>query len=257
MAFGGFLKQSTAVTLKLGPFVDATDGFTVEAALTITSAELKLSKNGGALTAKNEATSLSYDANGFYDCPLDTTDTNTLGILTVAPVDTAVANRPFSTEYLVVPANVYDALVSGTVYLKVDLTQVVTAAVNTATAQLGVNMVSGAAGAITASVIANDAITTAEFASALITAIADEVASVLGGATHSGAVVAGASGTVTLAAGASAVDDKYKVIVIKSAAGVVQFAYVSAYNGTTKVATISPAWVTVPDTTYQYIAFGQ
>jgi hypothetical protein len=81
MAFGGFLKQSTAVTLKVGPFVDSIDGITVEAGLTITQAEVRLSKNGANIAQKNEATSLTYDEVGMYDCPLDTTDTNTLGVL--------------------------------------------------------------------------------------------------------------------------------------------------------------------------------
>jgi hypothetical protein len=83
MAFKGFLKQSTAVTLKVGPFVDSIDGNTVEAGLTITQAEVRLSKNGGNIAQKNESTSLTYDEVGMYDCPLDTTDTNTLGILSV------------------------------------------------------------------------------------------------------------------------------------------------------------------------------
>ena len=41
------LEANTAVTLKIGPFIDETDGKTDETALTITQAEVRLSKNGG------------------------------------------------------------------------------------------------------------------------------------------------------------------------------------------------------------------
>ena len=64
----------------------------------------------------------------------------------------------------------------------------------------------------------------------------------------SGTVAAGAAGTVTLAAGASSVDDFYKgrAISIISGTGVGQTRVCTAYNGTTKVATISPNWATNP-----------
>lgn len=76
------LRQSTAVTLKIGPFLDSTDGNTEENALTISQADVKLSKNGGAYTQKTEATSCTVDGTtGMYGCPIDATDTGTLGRL--------------------------------------------------------------------------------------------------------------------------------------------------------------------------------
>ena len=45
-----YLKQSTAATLALGPFVDATDGVTAETGLTISQADVRLSKNGASLS---------------------------------------------------------------------------------------------------------------------------------------------------------------------------------------------------------------
>jgi hypothetical protein len=68
-----WLKQPTAVTVKLGPFVDNVDGYTAETGLTITQAEVRLSKNGGDMAQKNEATSLAHDELGYYDCLLNTT----------------------------------------------------------------------------------------------------------------------------------------------------------------------------------------
>jgi hypothetical protein len=74
------LRQSTAVTIKLGAAVDSTDGNTDEAGLA-GSMVVKLSKAGGALAARNSATAITYDADGWYNIPLNTTDTNTAGPL--------------------------------------------------------------------------------------------------------------------------------------------------------------------------------
>lgn len=145
MAFKGYLKQSTAATLKIGPFVDATDGVTAETALTISQADVRLSKNGGNMAQKNEATSATHDEIGIYDCPIDATDTNTLGQLMVAVAESGAL--PIRDEYAVLPANVYDSLFS-TDLLQVDVTQIAGAAVNTASAQLGVNVVTMADAAV-------------------------------------------------------------------------------------------------------------
>lgn len=118
-----FLKQSTAYTFRLGPFVDSTDGDTEENALTIPAASVLLSKAGGALTAKTEATALTgTGANGHYTCLLDATDTGTLGNLRVwCHVAGALAVWK---DFIVLPANVYDSLVTGSDALQVDTIQV-------------------------------------------------------------------------------------------------------------------------------------
>lgn len=115
------LKQSTAVTLKLGPFVDEADGKTAETSLAISQADVRLSKNGGDMAQKNEATSATHDEIGWYDVPLNTTDTNTLGSLIVMAHESGAL--PVWREFLVVPANVYDSLVSGSDYLQADVVQ--------------------------------------------------------------------------------------------------------------------------------------
>lgn len=83
MAYGGDLQANTAVDLMVGPFVDEDNGKTAETSLTITQAEVRLSKNGGNMAQKSEATSLTHDELGNYVCKLDTTDTNAEGILTL------------------------------------------------------------------------------------------------------------------------------------------------------------------------------
>lgn len=110
------LKQSTAVDIALGPFVDETDARTAETALTIAQADVRLKKNGGAWAQKNQASSATHEENGWYEINLDATDTNTLGILVVA-VNEAGA-LPVWERYMVVPANVYESLIAGTEWLE-------------------------------------------------------------------------------------------------------------------------------------------
>ena len=114
-----FLKKSTAHTFQLGPFLDETNGKDPEASLTIAASACYVSKAGGAMTAKNEATALTGtgDALGYYDCVLDTTDTATVGNLRVH-VHVAGA-LPVWQDFVVLPANVYDSLVAGTDWLPV------------------------------------------------------------------------------------------------------------------------------------------
>ncbi len=113
-----WLKQSTAVTIKLGPFVDETDGYTAETGLTLSQADVRLSKNGGNMAQKNESSAATHDEIGYYDCPLDTTDTNTLGRLLVMVHESGA--RPVRLEFLIVPANTYDSLIAGSDLLLVD-----------------------------------------------------------------------------------------------------------------------------------------
>lgn len=113
-----FLKQSTGATLKIGPFLDDTDGKTAETALTISQADVRLSKNGGDIAQKNEATSCTHDELGVYGCPIDATDTGTLGILQLWVHEAGAL--PVWHEYMVVPANVWDSLF-GSDRLQVDV----------------------------------------------------------------------------------------------------------------------------------------
>ncbi len=81
MSFGGILRQSTAVDVLIGPFVDSTDGDTEETGLTISRADVLLSKNGQGAVQKTDVTAAAHDADGFYNCELDATDTDTVGQL--------------------------------------------------------------------------------------------------------------------------------------------------------------------------------
>lgn len=117
-----FLEYNTAVTLKIGPFVDETNGYTAETGLTISQADVRLSKNGGNFAQKNESSACTHDEIGYYDCDIDATDTNTVGRLVLAVHESGA--RPIRHEYMVLPANVYDSLIGGSDYLQVDSIQV-------------------------------------------------------------------------------------------------------------------------------------
>lgn len=121
--FSGFLKADTAATLQIGPFLDSTDGNTEEGALTISQADVRLSKNGGNFAQKNEATSCTYDEVGYYSCPIDGTDTDTEGRLKVVVHE--AGSLLVVQEYMVVNANVFDSLYAAatTDYLQVDTIQ--------------------------------------------------------------------------------------------------------------------------------------
>lgn len=101
-----YLRQSTAATLKIGPFVDDTGAALTS--LTLSQGDIRLSKNGGNYAQKNESTSCTHDELGDYDCPIDTTDTNTLGRLKLL-VGESGALLVWH-EYTIIPADIYDTM---------------------------------------------------------------------------------------------------------------------------------------------------
>jgi len=111
MALCGWLKQSTAVDILLGPFVDDTTGKDAETGLTL---DVELSKNGQALANKHDTDVPTHDAagdvDGYYNCELDADDTDTLGILTV--VAHASGALPVRQDYFVVKENTWDSFCS-------------------------------------------------------------------------------------------------------------------------------------------------
>jgi hypothetical protein len=114
-AMDGYLKQSTSKTLRIGPMVDSTDFVTAETALTLHAAHIRLSKSGGDFASKNDATALVHDENGYYICVLDTTDTNTLGLLKLAWTDANAV--PIWHDFTVIPSVTYESLMFSGSYL--------------------------------------------------------------------------------------------------------------------------------------------
>ena len=182
-----FVKQSTAVDVVIGPFVDDTDGKTPETGLTISQGDCQLTKNAGSVAQKNSATAASHLGGGHYKVPLNTTDTGTLGMLRLYVNESGAL--PAWLDMMVMPANVWDSLF-GADALQVDAIQIAGAAVSTSTAQLGVNAVQAggtawgsgaitsgafAAGAINAAAIATGAIDADALAADAVDEILDEV----------------------------------------------------------------------------------
>ncbi len=164
------LKQSTAADVVIGPFVDDADGKTAETDLTISQGDCQLTKNGGAVAQKNDATAASHLGGGHYKVPLNTTDTNTLGRLRLYVNESGAL--PVWMDFMVMPANVWDSLF-GADKLQVHVDEmtagIVTAAV-IATGAIDADAI--ADNAIDAAAIATGAITAAKFAAGAIDAAA-------------------------------------------------------------------------------------
>ena len=186
-----FLKQSTSATIILGPFVDSTDGVTAETGLTISQADVRLSKNAGTYAQKSDTGSCTHMENGYYSCGLNTTDTNTLGHLRISVAESGAL--PVWRDFLVLPANVYDSLLS-TDKLQVHAVEIDNGLITAAAI---------ATGAIDADALATDA------AAEIADAVWDEALSGHGTAGSTGEALSDASaGSATAAQIADAVWDE-------------------------------------------------
>lgn len=118
-----YLRQATASqVVKLGPFLDDTDGKTAETALTIANTDIKLTKAGSSEASKNSG-GATHVANGRYYCTLDATDTSTVGLL---EIDVHVSGAlPVKQRFYVVEEAIYDAFyaASATGLLPANVTQ--------------------------------------------------------------------------------------------------------------------------------------
>lgn len=106
------LRQSTQVVVRVGPFLDVTDGITPETGITLSGAdEAELLKAAGAATvsiAGNTWAAIA-GADGWYDLTLSTTDTNTVGTLDVVVQDDSEC-RPVYARFQVIEEAAYDGL---------------------------------------------------------------------------------------------------------------------------------------------------
>jgi hypothetical protein len=103
-----FLRQSTAIDVAIGPFLDSTDGVTPETGLTISQADVRLKKNAGAWAQVNDATAATHEEAGWYEKELDATDTNTVGRLLISIQESGAL--PVWHEFYVLEEVIFDAL---------------------------------------------------------------------------------------------------------------------------------------------------
>lgn len=261
------LKQSTATTVLLGPFVDETDGKTAETGLTISQADVLLWKEGGTTMAqKNEATSCTHRSNGYYTCPLNTTDTATPGVLHVTVHESGAL--PIKDTFYIVHANVFDSWLSNSsLGAKVNVVGWDTASIGTPDVA-GYPKVTIKSGSGTGEVsLSSGGVTlSASGLSAAADAVLDEsitdhrTANSLGAMLqplHSGTcptIGSPLTTTIKLAAGASSADDFYNgdLVVAWSADGATRVAdYITDYTGATQTATVT-GFASAPQTGWIY-----
>lgn len=170
------LKQSTAATVRVGPFVDITDGVTPETGVTLSGADQAeiLKASGGVVDISGATWAAITNCAGWYDLSVTTSHSDTLGMLTVVVQDADVA-LPVFVRAMVVPAMIWDSLVGGTDVLQTDVTQFGGTNATTSGGRPEVNTTHAAgtawgSGAITAASIASNAITDAKINTGAITA---------------------------------------------------------------------------------------
>lgn len=130
----------------------------------------------------------------------------------------------------------------------------VTGAVGSVTGNVGGNVVgsvasvTGAVGSVTGNVGGNVTGSVGSVVAAVALSSPDTAI------VQSGTAQAGAATTITLAAGASATNNLYDgcTVSIYGGTGAGQTRTITAYNGTTKIATVDYAWTTNPDATSTY-----
>jgi hypothetical protein len=130
-----YLKTNTATTIVVGPFLDATDGVTPETGLTATNEHATLVvDNAGSpalaldadLTASggnNDFVHVTNDDAGYYTLELTAAQVNYLGGAELS-INYATDHAPVFHEFMILPANVYDSIVSGSDYLQADMVQI-------------------------------------------------------------------------------------------------------------------------------------
>ena len=104
-----FLKQSTAASIIVGPFVAETDGYTTKESHT--TMNVLLFKNSASDTVSSQA--VTHTASGYYNVEIDSGSTGTLGRLRLG-FNNSASYLPVWEDFTVVTANTYDSLISGT-----------------------------------------------------------------------------------------------------------------------------------------------
>ena len=135
------LRQSTAKLVTFGPLVDVTDKITPETGVTLGAADAAvIQKNQAGSQVSIVAATWAHIGQGVYNLTLDATHTDTLGPLMVLIRDDSVFDGPVRQDYVVLAANVYDALIPATDKLQVDAVELnsdATAGANLAIAAAG------------------------------------------------------------------------------------------------------------------------
>lgn len=217
------LKQSTAATVLVGPVLDSAGAAYTGMAI----GDFNITKNGTTAAMASAATA-THSHNGNYLILFTTGNTDTLGRLAVSCNKSTYAMSVF--QYEVLTATTFDGIVTN------------------------------AAGSTGGLICWGNTLPTTPTANTIDEAlvIVDNLAGRINTAAGGGA------STITLDASASAVDGRYVGYMVYlyggtggGARGTGQERTITAYNGTTKVATVAQAWGTNPDATSKFILYPQ
>jgi len=242
------LKQSTSVDIRMGPFVDATDGVTPETGVTLGAADQAevLKADGAATVAMGGTFAAVTGADGWYDYTVATGDVDTVGDVTFIVQDASVC-LPVMVRAQVVEEAVYETLFAASADLESKL-DTIDSNVDAILVDTGTTLDTKL-----------DDIMGATFSSATdsLEAIRDRGDSAWTGSattSDSGTAQAGSTSTITLQSGASSTDDLYngQVVYISSGTGAGQSRAIGDYVGSTKVATVITNWAVSPDNTSVY-----
>lgn len=272
------LRQSTSRIVRIGPFVDVSDGATPEAGITLgTADEAEILKAGGgaSVSIAGNTWAAVTGSDGWYDLTLTAANTDTVGDLVVVVQDLSVC-LPVFAEFQVVEEAVYDELYAAsaagyatqasvdTVDANVDLILADTGELQTDWADGGRLDLILDARAAEASLPSNFSILSISPGTGIVDA---DVVRLNGNAStpprlqqwltswDSGTIQSDSGTTVRLDAGNSSVNDFYKgdLIFVYGGTGAGQSRRIVAYNGTTKDATLINAFATSLSTDSTYL----
>lgn len=158
------LRQSTAIDVRLGPFVDVGDAFTPEIGVTIAASDEAeiLKANGVATVSMAGVLAAITDCDGWYDYTLSTTDTDVVGTLDIVMQDDDVY-LPVFTRFQVVEEAVFDAMYVATAEGPLQGTTAGNTLDVTATGEAGIDL-DNAAGTLDAAQFGADFLTSAKIA---------------------------------------------------------------------------------------------
>lgn len=276
------LKQSTAIDIRMGPFVDATDGVTPETTVTLAGADQAevLKANGAATSAMAGTFAAVTGSDGWYDYTVAAGDVDTVGEVVFVVQDASVCLPVFTRGYVVEEA-IYDAMFAGSAAGfdangRVDVGEWLGTAVTTSSTtnkpEVDVNSVSDDATAANNLELMFDGTGYAggttklsvDISAQSVDDIWDESTAGHVGSGSFGARLAihrsataqaGAASTITLDASASATNDTYNndIIYLISGTGAGQGNRITDYDGTTKIANVQDTWATNPDATSVFV----
>lgn len=256
------LRQSTAIDVLIGPFLDesnATDSEEAETPVVL------LSKNGQALTAKSDVTVPTHDDGGYYNCELDATDTDTVGTLVLVVEDSTDA-LPIRHEFQIIEEATYDFLYASGATPMADVNAEADTALADYDGPTATELVAEIDAVQSDIAALNDpdvaAIADAIWDEALADHIADDTfgAGLGNQVIRANTVAGGSTTTVELDASASGATGQYEgmQVTVRFSATEIQTRMITAYNSSTKVCTVDKIWNSsgVPASGNKFVVWG-